>query len=312
MKNYLYHKLLFSFFSLFCIFLLTFILMKTIPGNPFIDEQFTSEEALRALKAKYHLDRSNISQFLAYLKAAFSFDFGYSLAYKEQTVRSIIFKSFPISARLGLQSLFLSIFLGIFFGTTSSISTKKITSFCISTWSNLSLTFPGFILGIILQYLFSIKFAIFPIASWGSFSHSVLPSIALASLPSAYITKLIKMTLINTYEQDFILLAKIKGLNQKKIILKHSLPQTINSVLTYLSILIPNILTGTFIIETIFGIPGLGRHFILSIWQRDYPIIMGLTLFYSIILIVITFSIDMIIFFTNPELKRKSFHETTS
>ncbi len=309
MKKYIYHKLIFSLFSLFCIFSLTFIFMKKIPGNPFIEEQFISEETLSSLKSKYHLDQSNFSQFLLYLKSAFNFNFGYSLAYKEQTVRSIIFKSFPISARLGIQAITISICLGILFGIISSIFNKSWFSFCFSMWSNLSLTFHGFILGIILQYIFSVKFNCFPIASWGSLSHTILPTIALSSLPTAYIAKLINITLINTQSQDFISLAKIKGLSQKKIIFKHSLPQATNPILTYLSLTIPNILTGTFIIETIFGIPGLGRQFILSIWQRDYPIIMGLTLFYSVILIIITFLIDIIIFLFDPELKRKSLNE---
>lgn len=283
--------------------------MKKIPGNPFIEEQFTSEEVLTALKSKYHLEKSNISQFFAYLKSAISFDFGHSLVYKEQSVRSIIFKSFPISARLGTQAIALSICLGILFGTISSIFNKKWLFFCFVIWSNLSLVFPGFILAIILQYIFSVKFTIFPIASWGSFSHTILPTIALSSLPMAYIAKLIKTILTDIQDKDFILLAKIKGLDQKTIIFKHSLPQTINPILTYLSLIIPNIITGTFIIETIFGIPGLGRQFILSILQRDYPIIMGLTLFYSAILIIVTLSIDVILFLANPELKRKLTNE---
>lgn len=297
-------KLAILFFTLFIIMSLTFFLMKIIPGDPFSDEQNMPKEIKEALYSYYGLDKPLYIQYLKYIKGFFTFDFGPSLVYQGRTTTQIIKSSLPISFTLGAEALLLAICFGLLLGSMAALHRGKWQDSGAILFATIGISVPNFLLAFILQYIFSIKLGWLPVARWGSFAHSILPAISLAVMPTAFIARLIRSNMVEVLEQDYIKTAKAKGLKNYQIILHHALRNSILPVISYLGPVITYILTGSFIIEKIFGIPGLGQWLIHSISNRDYPVIMGLTVFYSSFLVVIIYSIDILYSWIDPRIKR--------
>lgn len=259
--------------------------MKVVPGDPLTQEQSLSKEVYDSLRKYYGLDQPLSSQYLLYLKNIFSFDLGPSLVHSGRSVTEVIKQSFPVSGSLGLEALFIASCLGIGGGVLAALKKDSLidTSTLVATVALLSI--PSFILGPFLQYTFGVYCEWLPVARWGSISHTIMPALALAAAPAAFLVKLIRINLIEILKEDYILLARAKGLPTRKIIVTHALRNALIPLFGYFGKMSANILVGSFIIEKIFCIPGLGYWFVTSIANRDYPMITGMTIFYSLLLL---------------------------
>lgn len=292
--------------TMFIIVSTTFFLMKSLPGDPFTEEKAIPREILQALHRHYELDKPLYIQYCKYLKSVITWDLGPSFKYKSRTVNEIIREGFPVSLILGLQSLFIAISLGIFLGVTASLNQNKWKDYCSIIVASIGISIPSFILASFFQYLFSLKLGLFPVARWGTFSHTVLPSISLAMLPTAFIARLTRSNMLEVLQQEYIKTAKAKGLRYWNIVIFHALRNALLPVFSYLGLLIANILSGSFVVEKIFGIPGLGQWFVTSIQNRDYTVIMGTTVFYSLLLLASVFAIDIIYGFLDPRIRTRN------
>ena len=303
MIRYLGKRIIFMLISLWLIVTATFLIMHAVPGGPFTSERNVPEEIQRALEAKYGLDKPFHEQYLNYLKGIVTWELGPSFKEKSSTVKQIIERGFPVSAHLGLQALIIAVFGGIILGVIAALKHNKWQDYTAMVIAVLGLSVPGFILASFLQYFLAIKLGWFPIARWEGFIYTVLPSIALAASPLAFIARLTRSNMIEVLAQDYIKTAKAKGLHTVTITVKHAIRNALLPVVTYLGPLVANILTGAFVIESIFGVPGLGREFVLSITNRDYTVIMGTTVFYSIILVVMVLLVDIVYTLVDPRIK---------
>ncbi|MBM3208096.1 MAG: ABC transporter permease [Chlamydiae bacterium] len=291
--------------SLFIVSTATFFLMHAIPGDPFTQDKAIPEEILKAMNSHYGLDKPLFYQYVEYMKGVMTWDLGPSFKYQGRTVNEIISEGFPVSLYLGLEALTLSILGGVVLGAFAAFKYHKWQDNLLMILAVLGISIPSFILATFLQYLFAMKLNIFPVARWGSFSHTVLPALSLSALPMAFIARMIRSNMIEIFQQDYVTTAKSKGLNTNVIIFRHVLRNAILPVVTFLGPLSASILTGSFAVEKIFGIPGLGQWFVLSISNRDYTVIMGTTIFYSAILMFCIFAVDIIYCFIDPRIKLK-------
>jgi len=291
------------FVSLFLIVTATFFLMHSIPGGPFTGERNVPPEIQTALEAKYNLDLPISQQYLLYLKGIATWDLGPSFTEKSSTVNDMINRGFPVSAHLGLQALLVAIFGGISLGVIAALYHNKWQDYSAMLIAVLGLSVPSFILASFYQYFFSIELGWFPIAKWETWKHTVLPTFALAASPLAFIARLTRSNMIEIMGQDYIKTAKSKGLSTFVITVKHAIRNALLPVITYLGPLSASILTGAFVVERIFGIPGLGREFVISITNRDYTVIMGTTVFYAMILVVMVLIVDIAYTLIDPRIK---------
>lgn len=303
MLRYLIKKLSSNFLALFVIVSATFFLMKALPGDPFTQEKALPKEVLQSLYEHYKLNDPWYIQYGNYLKSILTWDLGPSFKYKSRTVNDIINKGFPISALLGLSALSVALFFGILLGTLAAGWKNRWQDTVCMIAAISAISVPSFILAAFLQYIFAIKLNILPVARWGTFSQAILPILALAALPTAFIARLTRASMVDALSMDYIKTAQAKGLSYWSIIFRHGLRNALLPVVTYIGMLMANILTGSFIIEKIFGIPGLGQWFINSITSRDYTVIMGITVFYSIILLSAIFLIDIVYGLIDPRIK---------
>ena len=282
---------------------LTFVMMKVIRGSPFNEERNTNEAVQRNLEAYYHLDEPLFVQYLFYLKSIVAFDFGPSIKQPSQSVNDMLSRGFPVSFELGMTSLIIAILSGIALGIFAALRQNGIIDYAAMTVAVLGISVPNFIMATMLIQQFAVNWNIFPPSTWTSPMHMVLPTVALAMGPMAIIARLTRSSMIEVLTQDYIRTARAKGLSPVKIVMKHALKNALMPVITVLGTLAAAILTGSFVIEKIFAIPGMGKYFVESINSRDYPVIMGTTVFYSIILIVMLFLVDLAYGILDPRIK---------
>ncbi len=286
--------------SLLVIITLTFVLMKTLPGDPFNEEQALPPSIHQALRKHYGLEDPWTIQFGRYLKGISQWNLGPSFRYKERSVNQIINESFPVSAVLGLQALAIAVPFGVLLGTWAALAHGTWKDHLILGIIALSISIPNFVLGSSLQYIFGLKLQWLPLARWGSWEQSLLPCLALAALPCAFIARLIRANLLEVLRQDYIRTARAKGLSETRIITVHALKNAFLPILGYLGPLIVNVMVGSFVVEKIFAIPGLGQWFVNSVLNRDYTVIMGITVFYSVLLLSVTFLADTLFVILDP------------
>lgn len=303
MFKHLLKKLIILLVSLFIVATGTFFLMHAIPGDPFTEEQAIPEEILKSLYAHFHLDEPLPLQYWNYLKGLAQGELGPSFKYQGRTANDIIGESFPISFTLGLEALFLAIFLGIALGSWAALRRGRWQDHLMMIWAVLGISVPNFILATFLQYIFAMKLDLLPVARWGTFAHTLLPALALSALPTAFIARLTRSTMVEVLQQDYVLTAKSKGLSGFQIAFRHVLRNTLLPVVSYLGPLMAAVLTGSFVVEKIFGIPGLGQWFVLSVNNRDYTLIMALTVFYSALLMSCVFFVDVLYCLIDPRIK---------
>jgi oligopeptide transport system permease protein len=293
MIRFLVKRCLLSLLTIFAIATATFALMKAVPGDPFQDEKGIPAECIENLRKFYGLDDPLHIQYFRYVKSIFSLDFGPSLKYPAQSVNSIISSSFPISALLGFEALVIALPVGIALGSISAFRHKKLEDGISMAISVLGISVPSFVVASLLQFIFAMYFPIFPIARSGTFMHTVLPALALALGPVCMITRLLRASILEVLSQPYIHTAYAKGLSSSYVLFTHVLRNAFLPILSYLGPVTTNILVGSFIVERVFAIPGLGQWFVNGVLNRDYPVIGGLTLFYSMLLLGIHTLIDI-------------------
>ena len=302
MAKYLLKKILILCASLFTVATLTFFLMHAVPGDPFSDEQPIPQEIIDAMMVHYGLDQPILVQYGHFLKGLVTFDLGPSYKYQGRSVNSIIAQNFPVSFYLGLEALCIALTCGITLGAIAALKHSKWQDHLAMIFSVIGISVPSFILATLLQYLFSMKLGILPVARWGTFSHTILPALSLAAMPTAFIARLTRASMIEVLEQDYIQTAKAKGVSTLQLIYAHALKNSLLPVMSYIGYLSATILTGSFVVERIFAVPGLGQWFVQSVMNRDYTVIMAVTLFYSAILMVSTFAVDVLYCFLDPRI----------
>lgn len=300
-------KVVNAIISLFLISALAHYLSLNLPGDPFSLEQPLRMEAKLALREYYGLDHPWHVQYGRYLLNLFKGDLGISLVYKGLTVNQLIGKAFPISALLGLIALFISSCFGIAIGLIAAFCKNKWQDRSIFFFSTLILSTPSFILATLFQFVFAVKLGLFPIAKLNGIISFILPALSLSLVPLAFIARQVKENALKIMNQDFILLAKVKKLSKKRILFVHMLPNILVPLFGYFGQLAVNILTGSFLVERIFAIPGLGFWFVSSILERDYPVIFGLTVFYSALLIGFSLIFELAATLIDPRVREKKY-----
>lgn len=303
MAKYLLKRIGYILISLLFIITITFGLMKLALGGPFTSERKTSPAIEAQMQEAYGLNDPIHEQYFNYLISAAKFDFGPSFKYEGQEVTDIIKRSFPYSLILGLEAIFIALAFGVLFGTIAAIRHNKASDYTVMVIAILGISVPSFVMATILQYVFSMKLELLPTARFESFAHTILPAFALATTPLAFIARLMRSSMLEVLNADYIKTAKSKGLSERVVIYKHGLRNAILPVVSYLGPLVAGILTGSFIIEKIFGIPGLGREFVESVTNRDYTVIMGTTVFFSVLLLISILIVDLIYGWIDPRIK---------
>lgn len=299
---FLVKRLTLSLLAIFIIATCTFVLMKSVPGDPFQDEQGMPQESLAAIRKYYGLEDSLFDQYKKYVISIFSLNFGPSLKYPSQSVNEIILQGFPISCTLGFLALCLAIPAGLLFGTIAAVYKHTIVDTALHAGCVLGLSIPSFVLAALIQFLFAILIPLFPVARWGSPAQAVLPAIALSIGPACMITKLIRASVLDVLQQQYIHTARAKGLSLSRIFFIHVWKNALLPILSYLGPVTANVLVGSFIVERVFGIPGLGQWFVTGVLNRDYSVIGGLTVFYSTILLMVHTMIDLSYALLDPRI----------
>ncbi|MFP7169864.1 ABC transporter permease [Terribacillus sp. 7520-G] len=304
MGMYLIRRFFIMIATILVIATLTFILMHSIPGNPFTTQDRSTSEAVQEnLNAHYHLDEPMIVQYGIWLKSLATFDFGPSIKQPTETVNDLLGRGFPISAELGMWTITIALISGITLGVLAALKHNGIIDYIAMTLAVLGISIPNFILATLLIQQLAVNLQLLPAATWSSPMHMIMPIIALATGPTAIIARLTRSSMLEVLTQDYIKTARAKGLSPAKIVIKHALRNALMPVVTILGTLVAAILTGTFVIERIFAIPGMGKYFVESINNRDYPVIMGTTVFYSAFLIFMLFLVDVVYSILDPRIK---------
>jgi oligopeptide transport system permease protein len=301
--KYLIRRFCQTMISLLAVATITFILMKVIPGDPFQQEQTISPEILECMHKHYGLDKPVLEQYASYIKKVFTCDLGPSFKYEGRTVNDVIKDCLPLSITLGSIALAIALIFGITLGSLRVYVKNKILRRAIFVIIVISMSIPSFLKATLLQYFFAVKFEIFPIARYHSLYHLVLPAISLAAFPTSFIAKLMSANLQKILEKDYITLAKAKGLTTWQIYKNHALKNSILPIVSYIGLVFASIITGSFIIEKIYGLPGLGGWVVSSIMNRDYTMTMGLTIFYSTVLMLASLVTDLLYRYFDPRIR---------
>ncbi len=282
---------------------ITFMLMNTVPGSPFLNEKAASPEVVEALNKKYGLDQPIHIQFVNYIKNFLKGDFGVSLKMqKDRPVSAIIKEMFPTSAKLGLMALALALVIGIPMGSIAANNRGNNIDNFLRVLTTLGISVPGFVVASLLLVFFSVKLKALPAIGLNSWKSYIMPVFSMAFYPMCYIGRLSRSSMLDAINQDYIRTAKSKGVSSKVILYKHALKNAFIPVLTYLGPLTASIMTGSFVVESVFNIPGMGRYFVQSILNRDYPIIMATAIMYASLLVVMNLIVDLLYRFIDPRI----------
>lgn len=303
MTKYVIKRVLMAIATIWAVATLTFFLMNMVPGGPFLSEKAISPQATAALEAKYGLDKPLSVQYITYITDAAKGDFGDSLKQRGRSVMSIILMKFPVSARVGGISIIVALLVGIPLGCLAALHRGKVADSIISIIATGGIAIPSFVTCTIMMYFLGVKLDLFPTFGLTSWKHYIMPVFSLALYPTAYIMRLTRSSMLDILGQDYMRTAKAKGVNQFKSISKHALRNAILPVITYVGPLTAYTLVGSFIVEKIFTIPGLGSEFIGSISSRDYTLIMGTTIFLAALMVIMNVIVDIVYKLVDPRIK---------
>lgn len=301
--KYITHRLVWLIIILFIIATISFFIMRCTPGGPFDKERILPTAIEKNLKAKYNLDKPLFVQYLFYIKNLCKGDLGPSFKYRNRTVNEIIGDSFLVSILVGSLALIFAFDIGITIGTISAVKQNSGFDYVSMFLAMLGISIPNFFLGVLFLMLFSFKFNLLPPAGWGSISHVILPALTLAAPFTAYFARLMRASMLDVLNQDYIRTARAKGLPEIMVITKHAFRNAVLPVVSYLGPAAASILTGSVVIEKIFAIPGLGSHFVNGALNRDYTLVMGTILLYSTLLVVFNIIVDIAQIYLDPRVK---------
>ena len=303
MKKYLVKRLGMMLITLFLITLLTFILMHAVHGGPFTGEKQVSKAVMDALNEKYKLTDPLWKQFIDYVGGLLRFDLGPSFKYQGKTVNDFIENGFPYSAKLGGITLIFVLCASIPMGIVAALKNGKWQDMLLMAIATIGVTIPSFVIATALIYIFSFKLQWTPVYGVDSWKGYILPVIAMGGYSVSFLARLMRSSLLDVMGQDYIRTARAKGISETRVIVKHALRNALIPVVTVLGPTVANLLTGSFVIEKIFAIPGMGGYFVNSVTQRDYTTIMGMTVFYAAFLIAMVFIVDLFYCLIDPRIK---------
>lgn len=302
-KTYILKRTVSSIITLFIVITITFFMMRAIPGGPFTDAKAIPNFVIEKMNERYGLNDPLYIQYGRYLLNILCFDLGPSYRYEGMTVNELIADSFPVSFIVGGLALLISLVIGIPLGVISALRRGKWQDKTSMIFATLGVTVPSFVLASALVYIFAWHLGWVTVGFWDGISTAVLPAVTLALYPAAFISRLVRSEMLEVLGQDYIRTAYAKGLGRSSVIYIHALKNALIPVITYLGPLTAGILTGSFVIEKVYGVPGLGTFFVTSINNRDYTMIMGVTVFYSAILVSFNMITDICLSFIDPRIK---------
>lgn len=303
MAKYILKRVVYMFLSLFLIASFTFILMKLLPGSPLASAAKLSVEQREVVYEKYGLNDPIPVQYVRYMGNLAKADFGNSFQYKNLDVTSLIVKKLKYSMILGAQALVFGTLIGIILGMVSALKQNTFWDYGSTIVAILGVSIPSFVFAVLLQYIFAVKLQWFDVGLWNNWKSSVLPSIALAMGPIAMAARFIRTEMIEVLSSDYITLAKAKGANWFEIAFKHAFRNALIPLVTVLGPVAAGLLTGSLVVEQIFAIPGIGEQFVKSINTNDFSVIMGTTMFFSVLLIVIILIVDILYGIIDPRIR---------
>lgn len=302
--KYILRRLFYMVLTLFIIISLTFLLLQFLPGTPFANQDQLTATQLQLLNEKYGLDQPIFQRYLTYMGNVLRGDFGYSFQYNNLPVTQIIADRAGPSMQLGLQAMLLGTTVGIFLGVIAAVKQNTWIDTLTSVFAIGGRSVPSFVFAVVLQYIFAVWLSVLPIAFWrDGFASTILPTLALAISPMAEAARFVRTEMIEVLNADYIELAKAKGFSKVYIIAKHALRNAIIPLLTIIGPVTAGLMTGSLVIEQIFSIPGIGEQFTKSILVNDYPTIMGITILYSTLLIVLILIVDIVHGLIDPRLR---------
>ena len=301
--KYIVKRVLLAIFTVWVVITITFFVMHAVPGGPFVGEKATTPAVQKAMEAKYGLDKPLLQQYGTYLKDIVTkFDFGPSLKQRGRMVIDIIFDGMKTSGYLGVLAAALSTFVGVILGAIAALRRNKLIDRIIMVITTAFVSMPSFIMGSLLLALFAIQLQWLP-ANGAADGGLILPIITLALYPMAYITRLTRSSMLDVLGQDYIRTARAKGLSGPRIIYGHALKNSLIPVLTYIGPMLAYIVTGSLVVEQIFAVPGIGRQFVSSITNRDYPMIMGTTIILAALIVIMNLLTDILYKVVDPRIQ---------
>lgn len=301
--GYIIKRIFNAFIVLWIVITITFFLMHAIPGGPFTAEKSLPPYVLHSIEKRYKLNDPLYKQYGDYLCNLVQGDLGPSFKYPGRSVNDIIKDGFPVSFKLGIEAILIAIIIGIPAGILAGVKKDKWQDRAVNFFTTLGVAVPSFVVAALLIYVLSTKLHLLPAAMWNGWRYEIMPALALSGMPMSFIARLTRSSMLDILSQDYIKTARAKGLSWSKVLIKHALPNSLIPVVTYLGPMTASILTGSFVIETIFAIPGLGQYFVTSIYNRDYTVILGVTIFYSVIVIVLNMVVDLLYPLLDPRIK---------
>lgn len=304
MLKYVLKKVGIAILTVFVLATITFFLVKLLPGDPFLNDK-VPQKVQDLQRAYYGLDKPVVEQYFVYMNNLLHGELGTSLKQVGRNVEDIIKDSFPVSASLGLSSFLLSQLIGILFGILCAQFKDKLPDYILMIIAILGIALPSMVLGPILRHYFGVKLMWLPVAGWGSFKQTILPVIVLAMSGVAGSTRSMRASMLAVTTQDYIKTARAKGLSPIKVVLRHQLKNSLVPIISNFGVALASVMMGSFVVESIFLIPGLGKYFVDCVTTLDYPLVMGLTIFYGTFLVVANLLIDILYGLLDPRIRVK-------
>ncbi|WP_372712648.1 ABC transporter permease [Ilyobacter sp.] len=303
MGRFIIKRMIQMFITLYLVVTATFFLMHAIPGGPFTREKPLPPAVIKALEEKFKLNQPLHMQYFDYVKGVFTFDFGPSFQKVGVDVTDMILEGLPASAKIGMLAVLVVLLIGIPLGIISALKQNKWEDYVVTILATIGVTIPSFVVATLIIYVFSAKLQILPSFGLKTWKHFIGPVIALSGFSLAFVARLTRSSMLEVLQQDYIRTARAKGLSEFVVIGKHALKNALIPVITYVGPMIASILTGSFVIEKIFAIPGMGKYFVESVGNRDYTVIIGVTVFYAAFYIIMVFIVDIIYGIIDPRIK---------
>lgn len=303
MPTLILKRILMALPVLFLVATLSFCLIRVVPGGPFDADKNLPDEIVANLKAKYNLDKPLPEQYVLYMQRLGRGDLGVSYKYVSRTVNDILLDAFPVSLVLGGLALALAVLVGVPLGAVAALGRGRWLDTLAMFLSTFGISVPGFVIGALFIYIFGIQLRILPVGLWESPWHMILPAITLAFSPAAYLARLTRASALEIVQKDWVRTAQAKGLSGSATVLKHIMRNSLVPVITVLGPLTAILITGSFVVEYIYAIPGMGRFFITAVMNRDYDLILGTTLIFAVLLIMANTFVDIAYQILDPRMR---------
>jgi ABC-type dipeptide/oligopeptide/nickel transport system permease component len=304
MLKFIVRRIVWTIPVLLVVIFLTFIMMRQIEGNPFRQSERAVPEAVQAnLERKFNLDKPWYLQYAYYVKGVFTFDLGPSLVVRGRDVNDIVKTHFPKSIELGVYAFVFAIVFGIPLGMVAALRHNTTVDYVAMIFSNIFYAIPSFLIATLLIYFVALQWGLLPTSGWSSWEHKILPAIALGFAPMALFARLVRGTMLETLQQDYVRTARAKGLRYRRVVGLHVLRNSLIPVVTAAGPLLGFIITGSFVIELIFNIPGIGQYYITAVSARDYSVVMGLTVLLAVIVIFANLVVDILYGILDPRTR---------